>query len=254
MANHFYHQLNNPRIKKTTLSKSNIFPQATKKIVRFNDIDISTYHWQGNNRKVLIIHGWEGRATNFESIIKELVNQRFDVTIFDAPSHGSSAKSDTTMKDFGEFAQHLLKSTDIDYVITHSFGAVPCSFTLSENCIDLKKIIFIAPPDHFTDWINDVAKLIGINQKIIDITLEKFKKDYDMNPYEMSVSRWIKNVNNIEGLIIHGEKDKITPLERAINVNSNWQGSRLEVIPNIGHFKILDSKNTTSEILKYLKD
>ena len=66
MANHFYHQLNNPRIKKTTLSKSNIFPQATKKIVRFNDIDISTYHWQGNNRKVLIIHGWEGRATNFE--------------------------------------------------------------------------------------------------------------------------------------------------------------------------------------------
>ena len=146
------------------------------------------------------------------------------------------------------------KSTDIDYVITHSFGAVPCSFTLSENYIDLKKIIFIAPPDHFTDWINDVAKLIGINQKIIDITLEKFKKDYDMNPYEMSVSRWIKNVNNIEGLIIHGEKDKITPLERAINVNSNWQGSRLEVIPNIGHFKILDSKNTTSEILKYLKD
>ena len=118
----------------------------------------------------------------------------------------------------------------------------------------MKKIIFIAPPDHFTDWINDVAKLIGINQKIIDITLEKFKKDYDMNPYEMSVSRWIKNVNNIEGLIIHGEKDKITPLERAINVNSNWQGSRLEVIPNIGHFKILDSKNTTSEILKYLKD
>ena len=254
MAKYFYRQLNNPRIKKITPSKSNIFALSTKKIVKFNGLDIVTYRWQGNNGKVLIIHGWEGRATNFESIIKELVNQRFDVTIFDAPSHGSSAKSDTTMKDFGEFAQHLLKSTDIDYVITHSFGAVPCSFTLSENCIDLKKIIFIAPPDHFTDWINDVAKLIGINQKIIDITLEKFKKDYDMNPYEMSVSRWIKNVNNIEGLIIHGEKDKITPLERAINVNSSWQGSRLEVIPNIGHFKILDSKNTTKKILKYLKD
>ena len=136
-------------IKKITPSKSNIFPQATKKIVRFNGLDIVTYSWQGNNRKVLIIHGWEGRATNFESIIKELVNQRFDVTIFDAPSHGSSAKSNTTMKDFGEFVQHLLKSTDIDYVITHSFGAVPCSFTLSENNIDLKKIIFIAPPTAF---------------------------------------------------------------------------------------------------------
>ena len=240
MAKYFYRQLNNPRIKKITPSKSNIFALSTKKIVKFNGLDIVTYRWHSKNGKVLII--------------KELVNQRFDVTIFDAPSHGSSAKSDTTMKDFGEFAQHLLKSTDIDYVITHSFGAVPCSFTLSENHIDLKKIIFIAPPDHFTDWINDVAKLIGINQKIIDITLEKFKKDYDMNPYEMSVSRWIKNVNNIEGLIIHGEKDKITPLERAINVNSNWQGSRLEVIPNIGHFKMLDTKNTTSEILKYLKD
>ena len=75
-----------------------------------------------------------------------------------------------------------------------------------------------------------------------------------MNPYEMSVSRWIKNVNNIEGLIIHGEKDKITPLERAINVNKNWQGSSLEIIPDIGHFKILDSKKTISEILKYLKN
>ena len=60
-----------------------------------------------------------------------------------------------------------------------------------------------------------LQKLIGINQKIIDITLEKFKKDYDMNPYEMSVSRWIKNVYNIEGLIIHGEKDKITPFRKS---------------------------------------
>ena len=78
-----------------------------------------TYRWPGNYRKVLIIHGWEGRATNFESIIKELINKRFDVTSFDAPSHGSSAKSNT-MKDFGEFVQHLLKTTNFDYVITHS--------------------------------------------------------------------------------------------------------------------------------------
>ena len=254
MANYFYYQLNNPRIKKITPSKSNIFAQTTKKIVRFNGLDIVTYRWKGNNGKVLIIHGWEGRATNFESIIKELINQRFDVTSFDAPSHGSSAKSNTTMKDFGEFVQHLLKTTNFDYVITHSFGAVPCSFTLSESHTNLKKIVFIAPPDHFTDWINDVSRLIGINQKIIDITLEKFKKDYNMNTYEMSVSKFIKKVKNISGLIIHGEKDKITPLERAINVNKNWQGSYLKIIPNIGHFKILDSKKTLSEILKHLKN
>ena len=86
MAKYFYRQLNNPRIKKITPSKSNIFALSTKKIVKFNGLDIVTYRWQGNNGKVLIIHGWEGRATNFESIIKELVNQRFDVTIFEGSS------------------------------------------------------------------------------------------------------------------------------------------------------------------------
>ena len=42
--------------------------------------------------------------------------------------------------------------------------------------------------------------------------------------------------------------------ERAINVNKNWQGSYLKIIPEIGHFKILDSKKTINEILKYLKN
>ena len=65
MAKYFYRQLNNPRIKKITPSKSNIFALSTKKIVKFNGLDIVTYRWQGNNGKVLIIHGWEGRATNF---------------------------------------------------------------------------------------------------------------------------------------------------------------------------------------------
>jgi len=254
LAKKFYYELNNPKIRKITTTESKIFSKASEKIRKFNHLDINTFHWPGEKGKILIIHGWEGRATNFESIIKELVKEGFDVSIFDAPSHGTSAKSNTTMKDFGEFVQHLLKTTNFDYIITHSFGAVPCSFTLSESQINLKKIVFIAPPDHFTDWINDVSRLIGINQKIIDITLEKFKKDYNMNPYEMSVSKFIKKVKNISGLIIHGEKDKITPLERAINVNKNWQGSNLEIIPDIGHFKILDSKKTISEILKYLKN
>ena len=53
MANHFYHQLNNPRIKKITPSKSNIFALSTKKIVKFNGLDIVTYRWPGKNRKVL---------------------------------------------------------------------------------------------------------------------------------------------------------------------------------------------------------
>ena len=211
MANHFYHQLNNPRIKKITPSKSNIFPQATKKIVRFNGLDIVTYSWQGNNRKVLIIHGWEGRATNFESIIKELINKRFDVTSFDAPSHGSSAKSNTTMKDFGEFVQHLLKTTNFDYVITHSFGAVPCSFTLSENHIDLKKIVFI--DDITNQWKNEFLKL-SFDRSKLDNSITKFEteinkmifnNDYDkrkkIKKLSRRINRYTKRLNEIESYV-----------------------------------------------------
>ena len=49
-----------------------------------------------------------------------------------------------------------------------------CFFTLSENHRFEKDCIY--SPNHFTDWINDVSRLIGINQKIIDITLENLKK------------------------------------------------------------------------------
>ena len=117
----------------------------------------------------------------------------------------------------------------------------------------LKKIIFIAPPDHFTDWINDVAKLIGINQKIIDITLEKFKKDYDMNPYEMSVSRWIKNVNNIEGLIIHGEKDKIVPFNMGKKVFLEANEPKYSYFPKEDDHMMEYNENLLEALNKFLK-
>ena len=254
VARKFYYNLNNPIIKKTKDEKSKVFANASKEIIKFNKLNIQTYYWPGEKKEILLVHGWEGRANNFEKIIERLIDEKFSVRAFDAPSHGSSEKSNKTMNDFGNFVQYLLKTSKYDFAITHSFGAVPCSFTLSENDIKLKKIIFIAPPDHFIDWINDVASLIGINKRVINIAIEKFVYEYGMNPYNMSVSKWMQNSSDIDGLIIHGKNDKITPLERAKNVHKKWKNSQLKVINDIGHFKILNSHKTINTILRYLKD
>ena len=55
-------------------------------------------------------------------------------------------------------------------------------------------------------------------------------------------------------MIIHGDNDKIIPIEKPLEVYKNWEGSKFLKLENLGHSKILRSDEAINSLLNFLKE
>src|SRR6478672_8811159 len=66
-----------------------LFKAAEKLEFSFDEFNIVGYRWnKGGRKKVLILHGFESTAINFEKYVEPLVSKGYGVLAFDAPAHG----------------------------------------------------------------------------------------------------------------------------------------------------------------------
>jgi len=62
-----------------------------------NGIVIKGWRWNHPaERKVLILHGFESSAINFDRYVKPLIKKGYEVLAFDAPAHGRSGSKTIT--------------------------------------------------------------------------------------------------------------------------------------------------------------
>ena len=125
-----------------------IFKKAESLQFQFHDVPIHGYRWNHpQEKKVLILHGFESSAVNFEKYIQPLLKKGYEVLAFDAPAHGRSGGKIINAVDYKNFIQHILRVFGpITNFITHSFGGLALSLTLEEVPHDESwKAVLIAP-------------------------------------------------------------------------------------------------------------
>ncbi len=96
-ANIAYQKLVMPQSARYRVKENEVLELADRSIVVFKGFNIQTYCWKGGKKTILLIHGWEGQAGNFSSLVPLLINEGYTVYAFDAPSHGNSSKGKTNL-------------------------------------------------------------------------------------------------------------------------------------------------------------
>ncbi len=213
---------------------------ARKSARRFGKFTIAEYTWGHGPRRALLIHGWEGRAANFAAIVPVLVDAGFTVTAFDAPAHGESTRSETTLFDFGNLVSEYLREQRYELFITHSFGSVPLSFAFNAvGAYPVKNIVLITSPNRFTDRVHQVVKQLHFPPRLSEKLLDEFSVRYNVNPRALSVAELGKHIVPLKTLLIHGVDDKVLPIEWSRQVADAWQNVELVEMPETGHYRIL---------------
>ena len=88
--------------------------------------DIAVYEWGPPGGEVVVLaHGWDGRASQFATLVRELVADGYRVVAFDAPAHGDSPGRATYLLDW----VHALQTVQERHgrfaaVVGHSFGGL----------------------------------------------------------------------------------------------------------------------------------
>jgi len=248
-----YKQLTNPQVHKLRPNELATLEQAEKKKYKFKDFEIQLYTWSGGDKKILLIHGWEGQAGNFSDLVETLVQNGFTVYSFDGPSHGSSSKGSTSLFEFTELVELLIRKNKVKNLVSHSFGGVATTYALFTNLdLYIDKYVLLTTPDKFTERIDDVSEKVGITYKVKNKLIKKLEKELKLDVRTLNVSTFVKDINVKDALIIHDKNDKVIPISQSRNVHSNWNKSELIEIQGTGHFRILRTKEVIDKVLDYL--
>ena len=249
-----YNQLTNPQIRKLRENELITLDKAEKETFKFKDLDIQLYSWKGDEKKILLIHGWEGQAGNFSDLIEALLKKNYTVFSFDGPSHGFSSKGRTSLFEFGELVGKLIKKFQVNELISHSFGGVATTYALFNNKdIEIEKYVLLTTPDKFTERINDVSEMVGITDKVKTKLIQRLESESKLDVTTLNVSEFVKNINVKKSLIIHDKNDKVIPIARSKNVHDNWKESEFKEVSGTGHFRILRTEKVIEDVINYLE-
>lgn len=224
------------------------FEKSTKsELVYIPSIDkeICIYAYGYSTKKVLLVHGWSGRGTQFYRIADKLLENRMMVVFFDAPGHGLSSGKTTHLLEFVEIIKHLQKENFYG-AIGHSIGATALLHFQGVHAY-FKKMVLIGTLSNSDKVINKLVK-------------PKFKtnfKEFALQKYKIDLDRYngIDSAKAIKTptLIIHDSKDKMVAVSNAFGLRQNIPNAELLITQKLGHTKILQSVKISNKIIQFLQ-
>ncbi|MGD1840985.1 MAG: alpha/beta fold hydrolase [Thermonemataceae bacterium] len=248
-----YNQLTNPQVRKLRENELVVLDKSEKEQYKFKTFDIQLYTWQGGDKKILLIHGWEGQAGNFSDLVEKLLENGYTVYAFDAPSHGFSSKGETSLFEFTELVGILIRKLQVRQLVSHSFGGVATTYALFNNKdLEIDKYVLLTTPDRFAERIEDVSATVGITDKVKNRLIGRLEKEINLDINTLNVSDFVKEINVKASLIIHDKNDKVIPIARSKNVHNNWPASQFKEIEGTGHFRILRNDGVIREVISYI--
>ena len=231
-----------------------VFEKSSEIKLRVNGLNLYGYAWQTDRtNKILILHGFESRAYNFDRYVQPLLKAGYGVYAMDAQAHGKSEGKTITVPEYVDMLRELEKQTGkfIGYM-AHSFGGLAISLYKEQERDHLSKIVLIAPATETSSAINLFVRFFRLSnamkEGINDYILKKSGKTTDY----YSVKRAMLQIAN-PVLWIHDEDDDITPIED-IKPLLDKQPENIEfmITRGLGHRKIYKDNNVVKKIISFL--
>ena len=254
LAKKAYKALSEPKVKKLREHEQAVLKASRQSSLKFKHFDIQRYTWGFGPKHALLVHGWEGQAGNFSALIPILVDGGYTVHAFDAPSHGNSTQARTSLFDYSEVVTLILNERNFETIITHSFGSVPLTLALSElGSYPLNRLMLITTPDRFEDRLNQILRELKLTMSTGNRVVEKLKAQTGQDPLSMSVSKYCEAIRPNHSMILHGENDKVLPMEWSERISKVLPNCHLQTIPDTGHYRILFDKRTQEIVSDFIR-
>lgn len=214
--------------------------------------EVSCYRW-GTGPVVFFVHGWAGRASQFKTFIPYFTNSGYQVIAFDAPAHGLTRGTETTIIDFKNTMLALEKIHSKPHaVIAHSLGGAASLFAITEGmCID--RLVTISTPTTGNQIIQEFSSRLGASSESSE-ALKKYIERRLHKPFdEFMASHFVKQINpGLRWLIIHDEDDKEAPVDNARLLNECYTTSEIYITRGLGHVRILKDEEVIQKSLSFL--
>jgi pimeloyl-ACP methyl ester carboxylesterase len=199
--------------------------------------------------KVLLIHGWTGRAAFMSAFVEPLTRSGFEVVAIDLPGHGASSGR-TLHIPLGVEALHAVHASLGPFygVIAHSFGGALATSLVSGAvagfpAIRIERLALIATPSSMPQifrWFGGVVGLSETAQRWFNANVLRLA-GRELSAFEGDA---LLRQANVPTLVLHAPDDREVAFANAEALASAGAHVRLESLPGLGHRRILYAPQT----------
>jgi pimeloyl-ACP methyl ester carboxylesterase len=246
-----------PRVERELRKEAEILEKAEIKTILISpgtenlEEQIVYYRWGKGRRRVLLVHGWAGKAAQYFNFIANLIKANFEVIGFDAPAHGRSSGELASGPAFARAAREVADTVGpLDFAIAHSMGAAALSMAMFHG-MNVRKAVLLSPVAFIMPLLNDFMTSRGMHRDEREQLTAMFRSKYRNEV--LSVPDMARNFRT-EALILHDRDDQELPYEQAEAIAHAWPNAQLVATPNVGHWRILRSKEVIERSVAFLKD
>ncbi|AOE84551.1 alpha/beta hydrolase [Pseudomonas sp. TCU-HL1] len=211
---------------------------------------LSALRW-GSGPTVLLMHGWEGRPTQFASLIDALVAAGYGVVALDAPAHGHSPGHEANVV---LFARALLEAAGelppLHAVIGHSMGGASVLLA-SQMGLRARALVSISAPSRILGPLRSFARYMGLPPKARAHFVSLVEHHAGIPAAHLDVQRYQLDV---PGLVVHAEDDPVVPVDEAHVIHDAWFDSQVLRLETGGHQRLLADPRLTGAVLGLLAE
>ena len=238
---------------------------AEKSGQRFNiSPEVSAIRWQPLKQNsyatgappillpILLVHGWESRATQMYGIAKEFLNIGYEVVAVDMPAHGHSKGTSSNPNVFAQtitLAQQQLGA--FEAIIGHSMGAGATAIAIGRG-VTTQKMVLISGPSSIENVLRRFAGFIGLNKKSRDRFVDFISNFVGATPNDLDSQLLLRDCK-IPALLIHDEGDLEVPASESKRLAAVLENGQLHISHGLGHRKILKSDVILEKIVNFIK-
>ncbi|MDC7818226.1 MULTISPECIES: alpha/beta fold hydrolase [Pseudomonas] len=209
-----------------------LLERAERLTLRFG---LSALRW-GQGPTVLLMHGWEGRPTQFASLIEALVAAGYTAVALDGPAHGRSPGEEANVV---LFARAMLEAAaelpPLRAVIGHSMGGASAMLAVQLG-LRTETLVSIAAPARILGVLRGFARYMHLPPRARSAFIRQVEKDVGMRAATLDVAQYQLEM---PGLIIHAEDDRFVPVKESELIHQAWFDSRLLRLSEGGHQRVL---------------
>lgn len=209
---------------------------------------LSALRW-GQGPTVLLMHGWEGRPTQFAALIEALVQAGHTVVSLEGPAHGRSPGRQAHVV---LFARALLEAAaelpPLRAVIGHSMGGASVLLALQMG-LRTEAAVSIAAPARLLGVLRGFAQRLGMPARARAAFIRQIEADVGIQVGRLDVNGYQLD---LPGLVVHAADDALVPAEEAQLIHQAWFDSRLLMLQEGGHQRVLADPQLSEAVLELL--
>jgi pimeloyl-ACP methyl ester carboxylesterase len=215
--------------------------------------DLAVYRWGDGERRVLLMHGFEGRASNLVAFAAGLRDLGMTAVAFDNFGHGDSQGDRATIVDVAGAVRAVAgEYGPFHAIVAHSFGGL-CAYYAVRHGVEVERMVTIGAVCDFgylPEWFSARLSLRpGITGDLRRRSEEFFRPETDI--WERFSATYRAEQWKIPLLVIHDENDKEIAVAQGRKIAAGYQRAEYLETKGLGHRRILRDPGVVSAALEF---